>query len=51
MHKDKQELCRFFVVPEGVPAWHGMLDVKTLELLKVNYNIIEPRQEGKQINE
>ena len=38
MHKDKQNPCRFFVVPGGGQALLGIPDVETLELLGVNCN-------------
>ena len=37
MHKDKQKLCQFFVVPERGPELLEMPDAEILEQLCLNY--------------
>ena len=41
MHKGKQKICKFFVVPGSSPALLGMLDIENLGLLTINDKTID----------
>ena len=36
-HKEKQKICKFFVVPGSGPALFGMPDIDKLGVLTINY--------------
>ena len=40
MHKEKQKVCKCFVVPGSGPVLLGMTDVETLSVLTIRYNTI-----------
>ena len=40
-HKDKQKLCKYYVVPENGPALLEISDIEILDILSVKCSIIE----------
>ena len=46
-HKDKEKPCRIFVVLGEGPELQVMLDIETLELLRVSCNTIETSHKHK----
>ena len=49
--KDKNKLCRFYVVLRGGPALLGMPDTKIVDFISEKCSIIEPRRHSREINE
>ena len=48
-HKNKQKLCRIFVVPGNIPVLLGMSDIELLDVLTNNCNTIDVQASYNQI--